>query len=84
MEISDLALGGHVVVQDPPSAAYTADYANLLVDDDIRQTVESVGGAPVSWTVGFHHDRAAQIDRSSGSIRRERIRQPSSPTSGWK
>lgn len=58
LNLGDPAVGGHIV-QGPPLADPT-QMQSLLLADAIAPAVP-VGDGPVSWTVGFHHDRAAHI-----------------------
>jgi hypothetical protein len=58
-DIAALALGGHLVTIDPPVAG-PGDVA-MLTPEDRRQIWFAVPGDTLTWTLGFHHDRVAQI-----------------------
>lgn len=58
--LGDPAIGGHVVQVQPPLADATQTQS-VLVADGIVQMVPTDGESPVSWVVGFHHNRAAQV-----------------------
>ena len=59
IDISAPARGGHVVDMRPVNGEYDA-WNDVVVADAVRQTL-SIDEGQVSWVIGFHQDRAAQL-----------------------
>jgi len=53
-------LGGHVVWSKPAMRGRTS---SLLTPEDEKLSVRLPDDMPLEWVVGFHHDRAARIER---------------------
>ncbi len=60
VNLADPAVGGHVVNVQPPLTDQTQTQL-LLTNDGVRQTVEADPDIATSWTIGFHHNRTAQV-----------------------
>ena len=60
IDISGPDIGGHLVDMQPQFTD-PAMFQLLVTADQMRQTLDLSPGAPISWVVGFHDDRAAQI-----------------------
>jgi hypothetical protein len=60
--LADPGLGGHVVWSKPPISASNWD-DNLLQDKGKWDQVRLRSAATQDFVIGFHHDRAAQINR---------------------
>jgi len=80
-DIADPALGGHVVTSDPLLSEVPEVVQGMLDADATRQWLYPPAGAPMTWVVGFLHDRVAQItglewadpDGSDPSARARRV-----------
>ena len=59
LDIGAWSVGGHVVLQEPPGNLQEMQLA--VSPDQGRVTVAVPRGSPVSLTIGFHHNRAAQV-----------------------
>ena len=60
LNIADPVRGGHVVWMDPQSEDLT--FPDTLIDQDpSRRTLVARPGTPLSWAIGFQHDRVARI-----------------------
>jgi len=60
LNLADPQLGGHVVRASP---TISAKWDDALLDPDSAPTrVRLRAGEQLDWVIGFHHDRAAQID----------------------
>ncbi|MEM1232375.1 MAG: hypothetical protein AAGI15_17695, partial [Pseudomonadota bacterium] len=60
--LADPALGGHVVWMSPAQPKYSY-LEPLLTVGDRATTNRQRSGSDAAWVVGFHHNRAARIDR---------------------
>jgi hypothetical protein len=60
-DIADPQIGGHVVSMDPMPGIDPAILDGVLDADLDRSRSFPPKGAPVTWVIGFQHDRAAQI-----------------------
>ena len=60
--IADPVLGGHVVWSRPQISAANWDPQVLTIEED-NPAVRPQSGESMEFVVGFHHDRAAQVER---------------------
>jgi hypothetical protein len=60
--LADPELGGHVVWSQPPLSGSSWE-GNILHDKDRWESLRLRSATSQNFVIGFHHDRAAQIDR---------------------
>lgn len=61
LDIGQAAVGGHVVDLRPPLPDPSKTQLALMPEGE-RVTIDAEPNSTVAWTIGFHHDRAAQIE----------------------